>query len=404
MRAATWARNLVFGLIVAFIGGGAASAQTVDPQVNVSPLKNKFTRKLGGGFELTADVVARFERQTASGASVPATTYHRLPVTYSAATVGNLAKNILKKGAAAGAVYFALEAIIAGAGWAIDELTGQVVAEPGSEPEPLSGTRWCMTSGGVTRCANGPEGALNILKIVFPVGRHLNVGGQPAVVIGPHEIHDPGRANQQGRYRVRYDATGGETWSYATFNKINYTPEDAVNANPSTDPVWATDWEIADAVGDKPDVANAIMHDPQTGAPYVTPELATAMDDLADAIADEHGGTPQHHGTPEPVDQQAPQPTPTDTPEFCTWASVVCDFIAWFKADDAGDNGWQSGWGNGSCPAAEQFDIEVVGSSGSASFDWQPVCDFATMIRPFFITVCLLVAATILAGLRGGAK
>lgn len=105
-----------------------------------------------------------------------------------------------------------------------------------------------------------------------------------------------------------------------------------------------------------------------------------------------------------------------ELPSFCSWASIVCDWINWTKeplSDDEPDlaalisefepdeDGYSSGIGSGSCPAPMSLNLGIVNRVVEVSY--QPFCDFLEMIRPLVIAGAWLISAFMYVGvLRRG--
>lgn len=100
-------------------------------------------------------------------------------------------------------------------------------------------------------------------------------------------------------------------------------------------------------------------------------------------------------------------------PVFCKWASAVCTFIDWMRADPELPEpqelpheeidpstlveDFDSGLGEGSCPANVVVDINGT----TYEYDWSPACGVASnVIKPIFITIGLFIAAVIITGFR----
>lgn len=150
--------------------------------------------------------------------------------------------------------------------------------------------------------------------------------------------------------------------------------------------------------------------------------------------------TAQGTATPQadPNDPTAPKAPPTDIsinfPIFCDWAPTVCvaaqaavDFpktVAdyWKKTDkwmtesptDSTDTkpeikDLQLNFDDGdrvtfsqACPQPQPIELTFMGVSQNASFSYEPLCNFMTMIRPFVIGSAYLIGAYIVMGLSRG--
>ena len=101
-------------------------------------------------------------------------------------------------------------------------------------------------------------------------------------------------------------------------------------------------------------------------------------------------------------------------PPFCSWATVVCDFITWFKRDDSNkdtDVDIQTPdvkptstdiRFSGSCPANVQIPFTFAGNTTTVTvMDWASFCDMiATYLKPLVIALASFAAARILGGVN----
>ena len=124
------------------------------------------------------------------------------------------------------------------------------------------------------------------------------------------------------------------------------------------------------------------------------------------------------------------QPKPNSLPVFCTWAAVVCEmavksistmdaineFFTGVKADPTAATSekveikerqvpftpasFEQNYFsfNATCPAAASGSFELLGSTVPLSFDYTPICNFATGARPFILAGAMIAAAFIVAG------
>ncbi len=142
--------------------------------------------------------------------------------------------------------------------------------------------------------------------------------------------------------------------------------------------------------------------------------------------------------TIDPTTGEPVTPKPSDLtlnfPEFCGWAPVVCQAAQtainfpgtvaeyWNKTDkwmneqatDTSDTkpeikDLQLNFDDGNrvtfdqtCPQPQPIELTFMGVSQSASFSYEPLCNFMTMIRPFVIGSAYLIGAYIVMGLSRG--
>ncbi|PRH83165.1 hypothetical protein C6N40_03095 [Arenimonas caeni] len=128
------------------------------------------------------------------------------------------------------------------------------------------------------------------------------------------------------------------------------------------------------------------------------PNTNPAPDPTAEWDTGYQGGEPQG------------SPTALDFPNFCSWASVVCELADWLRLDTEGDDpdpevpviepdtsvSWSSGFSGGSCPAP--VSVEVMGAD--VDFSYQPLCDLAVYIKPIVLAAAALMAVLIIGGFR----
>lgn len=337
-----------------------------------------------------------FEVATVSlDAVVRQTEYQARSAALSSRTVGSLARKALRGGVYGVALGLAVEGLIDGAGWAINELKDQV-SEPATGTTMPSGTRmWCSTTNNVTRCTTTQGGAVEVCSSVR--GEECRFGSV--------ETGDS--------WRIRWGGTTGGSMIFSP--RIVSAPQFDWGSGTSS-PRVVPDEELGDLVREQPELLNDLLIDPRTGYPMPTPELQKQIDDLKKEVEDREG-IPNSDPSPAPdLEDDTAADSESQWPTFCGWATKVCEFIDWFKKPtdkdvdlpeqeiDIDTKGWSSGIGGGSCPGPSEFSVTVVGQNGTAAYEWQPVCDFATKMRPFLIFVCSLVSVLIIAGLRGGSK
>ncbi|WP_164739476.1 virulence factor TspB C-terminal domain-related protein [Xanthomonas arboricola] len=303
----------------------------------------------------------------------------------SSTTLGSLGRKALRGGVYGAAVGLAVDGIIKGAGWAIGELKDQVTS-PGSQDTIPQGTEaWCYTGGKDLLCSTSAESLCS--------------------------AHYGGQIVTQNSSAANCRVPGVDVYTLIRVPLQQPTPDYASGSPPRT----ITDTELGDRLRDQPDIVNDLLTDPRTGSPIMTPELQQQADKIKQDIDQREGigdGSPNPVVMP-PLDDDTAQPTETDWPSFCGWATVVCDFIDWVKKDDSPEkqplperdldidpNSWSSGVGEGACPSPQQFSITVTGYAASGEYSFQPLCDFASQLKPLLIVVASIVAVMILAGLR----
>lgn len=223
-----------------------------------------------------------------------------------------------------------------------------------------------------------------------------------------------------GKHNVRV------TLAYSNGTATRVSWQINVNGAPLTDskntdyrkPTLVTEAELLNAILNQgTNTHRDLLHDVH-GAPHMFPEVAAAMNGMAASIGNATGTTPGIDGEtvdPNTTDPTDPDPTApgegSELPAFCEWANVVCEFIEWYKEDEPlekkpvewdDDEVEEQTWvspiaSTGSCPAPEI--VSVWGSDIELSY--QPLCDFVSLLRYVIILGATLMAAYIVAGVRG---
>ena len=107
--------------------------------------------------------------------------------------------------------------------------------------------------------------------------------------------------------------------------------------------------------------------------------------------------------------------SPFELPPFCSWATVVCDWISWTKEEpeqpddrdvdiddlDIPTDSFNINFG-GQCPQPYRIDFSIAGRPMPIEISWSPVCDTAIILNPVIKLSSLLAAVMILAGIRRG--
>ncbi|MBB3344514.1 virulence factor TspB C-terminal domain-related protein [Luteimonas sp. RC10] len=342
-----------------------------------------------------ADTRAAFRTTFPNGSTMS----HNLPVRVSATTIGRLAAGAVKRGLGIYGTALLLKDLFNGAGWAIDELKGQVTQ--GGEPqEDLGAQGWCRYQ----KCASSPSGLIPAAQAEY----FANNGPNPDIVSWRVDL--PIGSDYGAICAVHRLGGCAFVWPFELVTQPHNGWDDYENVNPGSAPVVVSDVQLANAILTSPhaqQITNSLLTDPQTGAPVRTPELVEATNNLRRTL--EQAGHLAPGGSDVVVGGdygQTPTPYESDLPQYCTWAKVVCDFIAWFKADPSlPDNPevpheereitWQtydSGHGNGSCPAPITVNL---GWMGSFEITYQPICDFVIYMRPLLKGLAWMAAAFI---------
>lgn len=404
VRRLTW---LVLAALLTFAAGSVYAAK-----VKVTPQSSGYVRMGQNADGSTrwgtkSEWEAWFNDQMAGGAAAGASRHYTTTGAISSNTIGGFARKAIRGGVYGAVVGAAVTGIVEGAGWAINELRDQVVV-PGVDQEQLGEKVYCLTSSSQSYCASAPGQLVGIVRtqMILPAQ-------EPPCGVG-------GKFTHGGNYYWCTRKTdGAKIQSYLetpTLRPVTGWPGNVSNANPpSTPPVAVTDEQLGDAIRQNPQLVDDLLTDPRTGRPIMTPELQQQGQELQQKLEQEHGLDPSGPITQPDLDDDTANDPGSPWPSFCSWAGVVCDFIDWFKKPGETDvdlpereievnsSGWTSGVGDGSCPAAQEFSVSIAGTTGRAAFEFQPLCDFATTMRPILIAVCSLIAVFIISGLRSSA-
>lgn len=348
-----------------------------------------------------------FEVATVSlDAVVRQTEYQARSSALSSRTVGSLARKGLRGGVYGVALGLALEGIIDGAGWAINELKDQVMSGPPAPTEVPPGGEYYVGSDG--KFYSSAQSA----AVGSVAGYNENTSGNQFVYKYMKECVNDVCAFVMGvtlANGFKYDVEG------FVARRFNETPRPVPVFDSQPTPV--SDEELGDAVKGSPEVVNDLLTDPRTGYPMPTPELQKQIDDLKKEIEDREG-IPNSDPSPAPdMEDDTAKDSETSWPSFCGWASAVCEFFKWVKTDDTDTEkpetpweeedpaqvtqSWSSGLGGGSCPSPVSFTVSLGGQSATPEFSFSPICQFGTTMRPVIVALATIIAGFIVAGVRG---
>lgn len=414
--------SLLFLAAVASLISGAASAQIAVFPVGVEPLGFNAANSLMS----TATYEARL---AASSSSVANSLYYSRAVAFSEATVANGVKSRVALGPALG-----IAAAMLAAGYALDQLTGQITAPASNGKTDIRFSGW--------RCGNNYPGSGNVGLQSTPYACAVawatnqgRWGGSYCTKFSPITWTN-GAPGYYGFYPTKDNGSSCSLTAFSVWYNLapGYT-DPTSNPNVAPTPAGpATDKQVVEAIKVAPISWPEITHWPKVGqgvpapsdnigAPRVLTPMPQQMQQVQ-AQFRQDTATPLGAGEVEaPVPQAeettapaAPVPTgSTDAPPapsvgisfpvFCTWAEKVCTFVDWMNAPDTDAPSdampekqitaatWDSGLGGGSCPAP----VTTTLSGRTQTMTYQPLCDLATGIKPFLLIVAALGAALILA-------
>lgn len=143
-------------------------------------------------------------------------------------------------------------------------------------------------------------------------------------------------------------------------------------------------------------------------------ETSTTYDSNSNVVNTSTSTTSNPAVAPDPV--AADPVVDFELPSFCSWASIVCDWIGWTQeplGEDEPDlsqlitvfepdeDDFDLGIGSGSCPAPMMLNLGIIGKTVEVKYD--PFCSFLEMIKPFVLAAAYLFAAYLYVGvLRRG--
>lgn len=329
-----------------------------------------------------------------------------------AGTVGKLATGVLRRANGAYGTYVILKGVMDAAGWGINELRNQVIVPGTPRQEIQAGERaWCsIFADGGKRCTVTYQGALSVCNWFLTT--------RPDYVGGSCRSTGPWDGVSTMNYKI-YDAQGRLNQNFNMYAET--LPATVFDWGTGTDASNVTDEQIFDLLrSTRPDLFAELLKD-ENGNVIVTPEVAEALNRFRAAV-EAATGTLGEVVTSDPgaVEEGEADATPSEWPKFCAWADVVCQFIEDFKKQPDTENlplpereaiieeqHWSSGLAsNGTCPAPETVDFTLMEGSYSFAFEYDPICQLATKMRPVLLTIAALLAVFIVAGLRkaGGAS
>lgn len=328
--------------------------------------------------------------------------HYARPVLISNSTLGSLAGGLARRALPAAAFLAALEA----AGWAIDELTKQVITTPAqiTPTEVAPGAYWWAYNGQNYSTYSAAAGAL-MAHANWPGAPHTAHRHSPADS-GPPE-------NRRLAFCLHHSAWGPSDhfafWYVTQYQNTTSAAMPKTFADPASPAVNATPEQLADLLKANPAAANEALRNAD-GSVNRNPDVMSAANALAAELAANANNPTVDWDTGNqtgPVADPNASPTAIEFPVFCTWASKVCDFIDWARdegepPDDVdmpttelpGVVAWNSSLGSGSCPAPHPLNLNM----GQQYYEWTPWCDLASRIKPLVIASAAFAALLILAG------
>lgn len=380
---------VVLAAFVAVMLGGVVQAGALPVPLSIAP---------GPPSPSGLSSMVTFDARGVPGAAANAGYYSR-PVLVSNNTLAGLGKGLLRRAVPVAAMLAAIE----GAGWAINELTGQVLSGPPVVASAPPGTGyWTMNGNYFPSAASAGQWYASHMA--------ANGFGQYAPtydgLAGCSAPQPSGAYNCS--FNIRFNNGGVNTY------QTSYVP----NNNPGTDrpysfvtqPAPVADSALGQLVANNPALAAAALRNPD-GSVNRNPDVMAAAQALANELAatdpaEQPDPTAEWDSGQQGGDPQAA--TDLEFPEFCSWAAIVCEVADWVMgpSDPIEDtplpieeipitqSTWVSGLGNGSCPAPRSIGLSV----GSYEMSYAPACELAGFVRPLVIVSALLLGAYIVVG------
>jgi hypothetical protein len=345
-------------------------------------------------------------------AASPITKYFTKQGPLSSSTIGSLGKKALRGGVYGVATQLALEQLIDGAGWAFNELQNQVQV-PGTPQEELGQTVYCVWDGADPEryCANVTGQLAGAVETYVMGPTHRG----PCAANGPA----PSNGTWYACTRISDNLYQNVARDQPQTRPVTGWPSEWHNVNPSTEAVPVSDEQLGEKIRENPGLVNTLLTDPRTGTPVSTPEMQQMIDELKEEIRNREGFDPQDPTpTPDLNDDTETPNEGTEWPSFCSWATVVCEFIDWMRSEDepyekpevpweetpVEQESWSSGIGGGSCPAPISQSVSIGGQSATMQFEFTGICSFGTMLKPLVLAIASVLAVYIVGGWRRSAN
>jgi len=329
--------------------------------------------------------MATYQATTGTGSAANSAYYARA-VSFSQGQVANAARARAVPGVGAGsaAAAAAVSAAMLGAGYLLDQYTGQINSAPAIPAPPLGPVTWELQDGSLRRF-NAYMDSIGTVVGANTISAYIGPGGVNSVFM---------RSVPHGS---------------AVLVSSN-TPANPVSGYVDRPAVPATDAQVAQAILNNPNTWPYLFTNPNTGAVQNTGPIADGATALYNELAPGVGIDPVVTPKPTPTtgEQTGDQPAPTEWPSFCAWATRVCSFFDWAQEPPVyeGDppleieeapapdtSAFNSGLGAGTCPAPREVAFEMMGTSSVFPIYYEPLCDLAAILKPLAIALALVLAA-----------
>lgn len=344
--------------------------------------------------------------------------YFDRAVAYNKASYGSSVKGFMKSNAP----NIALVGITLAMGWVLDQITKDLYTNGSvnNQMHQVDGYKWV---------ANGTEydtltGAVSHMKNLY----YPTYLPQVLVFVFAPEL------STQTVVTYKFYVDGGYIGAFdVSLVKTNPEAPPLTHSAPTGDPLGGnnpvSDTDAAELANSNasPELKNAPLNNPLTGNVVRTQEVANAEKALYNEIAPQLGKA-QSSAQPvaplavglqpdigrDDLDKPNTSPTALEFPEFCSWASVVCNAIDKFYEEPSKpvDAEWKlqdnistvtpeavtytSGIGGGTCPSPKSFTV----LNTPLSYSFQPICDLASIARMFVLLFAYLSSIYIVMGVK----
>lgn len=419
--------GLVFAFCIMFCGIYSVSLNAATAGSAVFQAYSVLGKKrVGSNIRVDYAVKTNFE-----GSHIPR--YKSVSVDYTPNDLAAMFASLKNKAPSSAVAVAGLGAIVGGAGWAIDELTGQIT-EPssgtGSVSDHESGYYYKSNNPGVSSCISPEHCYISAPSSIDYFGNEYTRAESTTVNI--YGVPSPAVYYRKGGAHQVVSWTRTPCGSSLAICQID--PDDI--PIPIVDvPVSDSDFleEAKKWVERAPlSTLDDLFRQP-SGNPSPTEKLRNAirdwLRDLADTspdltfsppdtivVTNPDGSTSDVTNTDPEEDTAATPSHPPGTaesqwPGFCEWATVICDWIDWTKEEPENmepdelpvdeltvadlKKEYSSGLGSGSCPAPVSFTYQ----NQTSQFSYENACWAATnLFKPVLLTIAGIMAAFIIVG------
>lgn len=350
--------------------------------------------------------------QTPATANTPSqaiTRYTKRNVPLNKATAAKMAKGALAAGT--GPVGLAISVGLIAASYLIDEETGEITTPStilDNETAP-SGKVFCLISVVNQRCSTTRTGALH------KVAAQMSISPTPPCVT----ILSTSSGGGYGQARIQFPDNGQCIGGYgaANFLVVNppsgFTPDAPITESGrlitddellSSIPNLTVDDLIQDSIdsGRWPEEWNDIKEI----ADLINRSMENDLEGTTHVEVDNSVKNSATNAVPQQQTQTGNESEPFELPEFCSWASMLCDWlyddtqapeVPEVPTTEVEPVEWSSGLGSGSCPANPTTEY----SGQTIEYDLTEACWAASNVfKPILLALSLITAGFIVVGGR----